>query len=79
MKMLSVVGACYFSKLKKVVYFLCVSCLGLGYLESSCVFTRELSAQFRVSSVSAVFLPILNTILHKKSRNRLKKFLVIPS
>lgn len=64
MKMLSVLVPCYFcftSKLKKVVvYFLCISCLGLEYLELSwCVFFEkkkfEYYIQFGLSSFSAGF------------------------
>lgn len=89
MKMLSVLVPCYFCftrKLKKVVvYFLCISCLGLEYLELSwCVFFNK---SFRVlHSVWVKFnfsyvppsLPILNTVLHNQgSCNSLKKTLVI--
>lgn len=56
MKMLSVLVPCYFcftSKLKKVVvYFLCISCLGLEYLELSwCVFFEKKSLSTTFSLV----------------------------
>lgn len=65
MKMLSVLVPCYFcftSKPKKVVvYFLCISCLGLEYLELSwCgVFLTRVSEHcIQLSSISAVFFQV---------------------